>query len=190
MGKLTRTAVVVAIILALGGLANSPGFASVSGDIKSGLPMSQVISNGLASGMSLDAIMAQALAAGADVCSMEKAAIALKLDLPQVFKTLSDVCAANQAANPNAAASCTPCSLMQCAADAGIDPVTAANAMMAAGGNLDQVRDCLAGLGYPDAATYAYSPPGPPSGIGPTFPGGGGGGPGGGPTPPPASPST
>jgi hypothetical protein len=186
MGKLTKTAVVVAIILALGGLATSPGFASVAGDIKSGLPMSQVISNGLAAGMPLAEIMDQALASGADVCSLEKAAIGLNIDLPQVFKTLSDVCSAN----PSLAPTCTPCSLMQCAAGAGVDPVTAANGMMAAGGNLDQVRDCLAGLGYPDAATYAYSPPGPPSGIGPTFPGGGGGGPGGGPPPPPASPST
>src|SRR5208337_1441587 len=103
---------------------------------------------------------------------------------PQIFKTLSDVCAAN----PNLAPTCTPCSLMNCAVAAGIDQVTAANAMMAAGGNLQQVKDCLASMGYPDADTYAYSPPGPP---GPTFiPCGGGGGPGPHSFPPPVSPAT
>lgn len=187
MGKLAKATVVAAIILALGGLANSPGHATVPGDIKAGLPLSQVITNGLAAGMSLDAIMSQALQAGADVCALEKAAISLKIDLSQIFKTLSDVCAANQAANPNLAPSCTPCSLMNCAVAAGIDMVTAANAMMAGGGNLQQVRDCLASMGYPDAATYAYSPPGPPMG---TFPGGGGGGPGLFHGPPPVSPAS
>ena len=188
MGNLAKATVVLAIILALGGLANSPGHATVSGDINAGLPLSQVITNGLAAGMSLDAIMDQALQAGADVCSLEKAAIALKLDLPQIFRTLTDVCSANQAANPNVAPSCTPCALMNCAVTAGIDQVTAANAMMAAGGNLQQVKDCLASMGYPDADTYAYSPPGPP---GPTFiPGGGGGGPGPHTFPPPVSPAT
>ncbi len=188
MGKLAKAAVVLAIILALGGLANSRGHATVSGDINAGLPLSQVITNGLAAGMSLDAIMDQALQAGADVCALEKAAIALKLELPQIFRTLTNVCSANQAANPNVAPSCTLCALMNCAVTAGIDQVTAANAMMAAGGDLQQVRDCLASLGYPDADTYAYSPPGPP---GTNFPGGGGGGPGPGHSPPPpVSPSS
>lgn len=185
MGKLAKATVVVAIILALGGLANSPGHATVPGDIKAGMPLQQVITNGLAAGMSLDAIMDQALQSGADSCALAKAGIGLKLDLSQIFKTLNDLCSAN----PNLAATCTPCSLMKCAVDAGIDQVTAANAMMAAGGNLQQVRDCLASLGFPDAATYAYSPPGPPVGLGPTFPGGGGGGGGGG-TPPVTSPAS
>jgi len=179
MGKLAKAAVLVAIILLLGGLANSPGHATVPGDITAGLPLGQVITNGLAAGMSIKAILDQALQAGADPCSLVKAAIAQKLDLSQVFKALSDLCAAN----PNLAASCSPCALMRCAAAAGVDQVTDANAMMAAGGNLQQVRDCLAGMGYPNADTYAYSPPGPPIGIGPTFPGPGGTG--GGITPPP-----
>jgi hypothetical protein len=174
MGKLAKAAVLVAVIVVLGGLTISPCYATVAGDIKAGLPMTQVINNGLAAGMSIDAIMGQALEAGADPCSLVKAAVALKIDLAAVFKSLSDLCAAY----PNLSVACSPCALMQCAVTAGVDMVTDANAMMAAGGNLQQVRDCLAGLGYPDAESFAYVPGPPimPAGIGPTFPGGGGGG--------------
>jgi hypothetical protein len=91
MGKLAKAAVVVAIILVLGGLANSPGHATVPGNITAGLPLGQVITNGLAASLSIEAILDQALQAGADPCSLVKAAIALKLDLSQVFKALSDL---------------------------------------------------------------------------------------------------
>ncbi len=193
MGKLAKAAVVVAIILALGGLANSPGHATVSGDINAGLPLTQVISNGQAAGMSIDAILDQALDAGVDPAALVKAAIAQKLDLSLIFKALNDKCSAD----PKLADTCAPCILMKAAVDAGIDMKTAANAMMAAGGNLQQVRDCPAGMGYPNANAYAYNPPAgippgapvTPGGVGPTFPGGGGGG-GGGTTPPPASPTS
>src|SRR5208337_501497 len=173
MGKLAKATVVVAIVLALGGLANSPGHATVSGEINAGLPLTQVISNGLAAGMSIDAILGQALDAGVDPSALVKAAISQKLDLSQIFKALNDKCSAD----PKFADTCAPCILMKCAADAGIDLKTVANAMMAAGGNLQQVRDCLAGLGYENAGAFAYPEPATiPAGIGPTFPGGGGGG--------------
>ena len=60
-----------------------------------------------------------------------------------------------------------------------MDMVEVANAMMAAGGQLDAVKSCLTSLGYADAGTYSYTPgavPTAPSGVGPTFPGAGGGG--------------
>ena len=176
MGKLVKAAVMVAIILMLGGLANSPGHATVSVDITAGLPLEKVIANGLAAGMSIDAILGQALEAGADPYALVKAAIALKLDLSLIFKAVNDKCSAD----PKLAGKCAPCLLMKCAADAGIDLKTVANAMMAAGGNLQQVRDCLAGLGYENAGAFAYPEPAAiPPGVGPTFPGGGGGGGGG-----------
>ena len=145
--------------------------------------MGQVITNGLAAGMSIEAILGQALDAGANPQTLFKAALAQGADLSGLFKYFLDRCAVDAALK----AVCTPCTLMGWAQATGLDPVVIANAMMAAGGNLQQVRDCLAGMGYPNADTYAYSPPGPPIGIGPTFPGGGGGGGGGGPTPPPVT---
>lgn len=150
-----------------------PAGATVQGDIAAGLPMAQVITNGLAAGQSIEAVINQAMDAGADPCSLVKAAIALQLDLSRIFKTLNDKCSAD----PKLAGTCTPCTLMKCAVDAGLDVVTAANAMMAAGAQLEVVRQCLASLGYANADTYAYGAvPTVPSGIGPTFPGGGGGG--------------
>jgi hypothetical protein len=184
MGKLAKAAVLVVIILVLGGLANSPGYATVPGDITAGLPLGQVITNGLAAGMNIDAILGQALDAGANPEALFKAALAQGADLSGLFKYFLDRCAVD----PSLKAVCTSnCVMMGWAQAAGLDPVAIANAMMAAGGNLQQVRDCLAGMGYPNADTYAYSPPGPPMGIGPTFPGGGGGG-GGTPPPPPPPP--
>lgn len=151
-----------------------PAGATVPGDMAAGVPMDQVISNGMAAGQSLEAVLSQAMDAGADPCSLERAAIALKLDLSRVIKFLSDKCAAD----PKWAGTCTPCSLMKCAVDSGVDAVEAANALMAAGATLDAVRQCLASVGYAGADTYAYSPVTPtvPSGVGPTFPGAGGGG--------------
>ncbi|MGO9176548.1 MAG: hypothetical protein ACLQED_10475 [Desulfobaccales bacterium] len=38
----------------------------------------------------------------------------------------------------------------------GVDPVTAANAMMAAKAQMEVVRQCLASLGYAGADSYSY----------------------------------
>jgi len=62
--------------------------------------------------------------------------------------------------------------IMQAAAAAGVtDYVQLANAAMAAGANLQDVRAALASLGYPGADTYAYTPPAPPAGPFTTFSG-------------------
>jgi hypothetical protein len=152
-----------------------PAGATVPGDIAAGVPLDRVIANGLGAGLTLEAVLGHALDAGANPEKLLKAAVAQGADLTRLFKYFMDKCAAD----PKLKDSCPPCSLMKWAKEAGKDPVEIANAVMAAGGNLQQVRDCLASMGVPGAETYAYSPPGPPvapAGVGPTFPGGGGGG--------------
>ncbi len=175
MGKLVKATVLLAIILVLGGLGNSPGHATVPGDITAGLPLGRVIANGLAMGMSIDAILGQALDAGANPEALFKADLAQGADLSRLFKYFLD----RSAIDLKLKDVCTPFALMGWAKEAGLDPVEIANAMVGAGGNLQQVRDWLASIGYANADTYAYSPAGPPAvptGIGPTFPAGGGGG--------------
>jgi hypothetical protein len=113
--------------------------------------MAQVITNGLAAGQSIDAVINQTLDAGADPSALEKAAIALNLDLSLIFKALDDKCSADT----KLAGTCTPCTLMKCAVEAGVDPVTAANAMMAARAQLEVVRQYLASLGYAGADSYS-----------------------------------
>jgi hypothetical protein len=172
MSKLLRVgAVKLAIILLLLNLWSLPCGASVAGDISAGLPYEKVIANGLAAGLTIETILAQAVDAGAEICPLIKAALAQGADMARIFKALAD----KAQADPRFVAECSPCLMMKCAVDAGRDVVEVANAMMAAEGELDQVRTCLAGLGYPGSETYTYTPPGPPIGPNPTFPGGGGG---------------
>ncbi|MCL4501561.1 MAG: hypothetical protein M1438_06850 [Deltaproteobacteria bacterium] len=160
------------VILLLGAL---PVWATVPGDVAAGLPADKIVANGLGAGMALEAIMTQALDAGAKAEAVFKAGIAQGADLSSLFKLFMD----KLKYDPNFRGQCTICDLMKWAKEAGKDPVEIANAVMAAGGDLNDVRNCLASMGVPGAETYAYSPPGPPggpSGVGPTFPGSGGGG--------------
>jgi hypothetical protein len=176
MKILGSRSVVIIFILLLGAW---PVGATVSGDIAAGVPLNRVIANGLGAGLTIEAIIYQALDAGAAYCPLLKAALAQQVDIIRIFKVFMDKCSAD----PKLSKVCTTCNLMKCALEAGRDVVEVANAIMAAGGDLLQVRRCLASLGYPGAATYAYSPPeppGPPAGVGPSFPGGSGGGGGGG----------
>jgi hypothetical protein len=162
----------VVLIVALGAC---PVGATVAGDLAAKLPLTQVITNGLAAGLTIEAVLDQALDAGATPEDLFKAALAQGADLTRLFKFFMD----KSATDTKYKDTCTCCNLMKWAKEAGKDLVEIANAMMAAGGDLTKVRDCLASLGYPGADTYAYSPPGPPAipvGVGPTFPGGGGGG--------------
>lgn len=155
-----------------------PAGATVPGDIAGGLPLESVITNGLGAGLTIEAVLTQALDAGAQPEALFKAAVAQGADLSRVFKFYLDRCLTDTKLK----GICTECDLMKWAREAGKDFVEIANAMMAAGGNLERVRGCLASLGYPNAETYTYAPPGPPVtqvGVGPTFPGGGGGGGGG-----------
>jgi hypothetical protein len=73
--------------------------------------------------------------------------------------------------------------IMTAALAAGVkDNVEIANAAMAAGADLKDVKATLASMGYAGADTYTYTPPAPPAAppvSGPSFPGGGGGGGGG-----------
>lgn len=176
MKNLGSRSVVIIFTLVLGAW---PVGATVPGDVAAGLPLNKVIANGLGAGLTMESILGQALDAGANPENLFKAAIAQGADLSRLSKYFLDKCAADTRYKDV----CAPCYLMKWAKEAGKDSVEIANAMMAAGGDLQQVRDCLAGLGYPGADTYAYSPPGPPVapvGVGPSFPGGGGGGGGGG----------
>jgi hypothetical protein len=164
--------VVITFILLLGAW---PVGATVPADIAAGAPLDRVIANGLGAGLTLEAILGQALDAGANPEKLFKAAVAQGGDLTRLFKYFLDRCASD----PKLKDTCSACALMKWAKEAGKDAVEIANAMMAAGSNLQQVRDCLASMGLPNADTYAYTPPGPPAaplGAGPSFPGGGGGG--------------
>jgi hypothetical protein len=164
--------VVIIFILLLGAW---PVGATVPGDVAAGMPMDRVIANGLGAGLTMEATLGQALDAGADPEKLFKAAVAQGDDLTRLFMYFLDRCATD----PKLKDTCEPCVLMKWAKEAGKDAVGIANAMMAAGSNLQQVRDCLASMGLPNADTYAYTPPGPPAapiGAGPSFPGGGGGG--------------
>lgn len=102
-------------------------------------------------GRGIEAVINQAMDAEVDPCALVKAAIALNLDLSLIFKALIDICSTD----PKLAGTCTPCTLMKVAVEAGVGPVTAANAMMAAGAQLEAVRQCLASLGYAGADTYS-----------------------------------
>ena len=170
MVKLVKVARVwLAVILMLAGLGILPCHATVPGDMAAGLPLEKVIANGVAAGLDIDAIIVQAMDSGAELCPLVKAALAQGVSLSRLFGLLRDYCADISAKYPKEdprCEACTVCSLMKCAVEAGIDRVEVANAMIAAGERLDQVRDCLGG--------YPYSPPGMPAGIGPTFPGSGG----------------
>jgi hypothetical protein len=148
-----------------------PAGATVPGDIAAGLPLERVFANGLGAGLTIEAIVTQALDAGAEYCPVIKAARAQRLDLSRVFKALLE----RKCLPPEIA--CASCDLMKCAVLAGYDMVEVANALMAAGAKLMEVRACLGGLGFAAADTYAYSGPGTPvdSWGGPNFPGGGGG---------------
>lgn len=176
IGNFAGKLVLAIIILSLG----APGAgATVSGDVAAGLELSQVVANGLAAGLSVDSIMTQALEAGVDPGSLFKAAVG-QADLSQVIKFALDK--GNTDANFSTVYGAN--NLMSLSVEAGKDPVMVANAMMAAGANLAQVRGALASVNYAGADTYAYSPPAPPGlpagAAGATFPGGGGGGGGGG----------
>jgi hypothetical protein len=152
-----------------------PARATVPGDVAAGLPLDKVIANGVGAGMTIEAVLGQALDAGAKPEALFKAAVAQGTDLSRLMKYYLD----RSATDPRLKAECTVCNLMKWAREAGKDPVEIANAVMAAGGDLQQVRNCLADMGLSWADTYAYSTPGPPGvpyGGGPTFPGGGGGG--------------
>lgn len=173
MGKLIRiVAVKILLILIILNLWSLPCGASVSGDIAAGLPLDKVIANGLAAGMSIEAVLGQALDAGAETCPLIKAALANGIDLSRIFKILIT----KAEADPEFRRKCPTCTMMKCCVGAGKDVVEVANAMMAAGENLEQVRTCLGGLGFSGFETYTYTPPDAPVGFGPTFPGGGGGG--------------
>lgn len=152
-----------------------PVGATVPGDIAAGLPLSKVITNGLGAGLTIEAIISQALAAGAQPKALFQAALTLGFELSRLFRIFLEQClAAHQLSKI-----CNPCVLMKWAVEAGKDMLEVANAMMAAGTKIDQVRICLANMGYPEAETYVYGPPAPPTyplAIGPSFLGGGGGG--------------
>ena len=172
MKNLGSWSVVIIFILVLGAW---PVGATVPGDIAAGLPLNSVVANGLGAGMTIGAIIGQALDAGANPEALFKAAIAQGADLSMVAKSFLD----RAATDPRAGDIGTTDNMMKWAKEMGKDPVEIANAMMAAGANLDQVKRGLAAMGYVGADTYAYSPPGPPAvpaGVGPSFPGGGGGG--------------
>ena len=170
----SRSAVLILILV----LGPWPVGATVPGDIAAGVPLDRVIANGLGAGLTIEAVLNQALETGAKPEALLKAALAQGTDLTKIFKYFLDKCATD----PNLKQTCPVCAWMIWAKEMGKDPVEIANAMMAAGGDLQTVRNCLDSMGYPSADTYAYSPPGPPDvpvGVGPTFPGGGGGGGGG-----------
>lgn len=158
----------------LAAAASTPLGAAVSRDLAAGLPVPETVANGLGGGLSLEAVMGQALEEGADPCELVKACLSQGADLARIFTFLLNRAPAGAALAPK----CTACELLQCAVKAGLDRVEAANALMSAGAKLEDVRACLAGLGYANAETYTYSPPGPPAApmaLGPVFPGGGGG---------------
>jgi len=172
MKNLGIRSVVIIFILALGAW---PVGATMPGDVAAGLPMERVIANGLGAGLTIEAVLNQAIDAGAKPEALFKAALAQGTDLTKLFKYFLD----KAAADPKLRDTCTTCALMKWSKESGKDSVEIANAMMAAGGDLQQVKDCLASMGFPNAESYAYSPPGPPvapAGVGPSFPGGGGGG--------------
>jgi hypothetical protein len=160
-----------------------PAQASVSGDIASGLPLDKVFDNGLRAGLAMDTIIFQCLDSGVEPCPLLKAALARGLDLTRIFTLLTDYCrntlgehskddpnyCVNRKDDPNWCEACATCNLFKCAVDAGKDPVEVANAFMALGTDLDQVRACLRGLGFPGSETYAYTPPGAPDSP-PPFP--------------------
>jgi hypothetical protein len=173
----SRSAVIICILV----LGAWPVGASVPGDIAAGLPLDRVVANGLGAGRTIEAIIDQALEAGAAYCPLLKAVLAQGVDLTRALKAFRDWCSADRelSADRKLMEVCDPCKLMRCAIEAGRDMVAVANAMIAAGADLDQVRGCLAGMGYAQADVYEYSPPEPltvPSVTGPTFPSGGGGG--------------
>ena len=91
----------------------------------------------------MEAILGQALDAGANPEKLFKAAVAQGADLSRLFKYFLDRCAAD----PKLKDTCGACALMKWAKESGKDAVEIANAMMAAGGDLQQVRDCLASMG-------------------------------------------
>lgn len=157
--------------LAIMGLGVAPAGATVAGDMAAGLPLEQVFAKGLAAHLTVAAVIDQALDAGAKPCPIIKAALAQHLDLAQVFKALLDH------KYPPEETVCTPCDAMKCAAAEGYDLVEVANALMVAGARLEQVRNCLASLGFAGAETYAYSGVAAPAevGAGAAFPAGGGG---------------
>ncbi|MBW1992497.1 MAG: hypothetical protein JRI59_10390 [Deltaproteobacteria bacterium] len=158
-------------------LVVSPVWATVPGDVAAGLPLEEVIANGLGAGLTPEAILAQALDAGADPKALLKAAIARGIEPSRVVKFFMDRCVID--ARLKELGVCTPCQLMRLAVEAGLPMEEAANALMAAGAKLEDVRACLRELGYPGAETYTYTPPAPPAypvAVGPTFPGWGGGG--------------
>jgi hypothetical protein len=167
----SKSAVIIFIVV----LGAWPVGATVPGDIAAGVPLDRVIANGLGAGLTIEAVLNQALDAGAKPEALFKAALAQGTDLTKLIKYFLDKCATD----PNLKQTCAECDLMKWAKEMGKDPVGIANAIMAAGGDLQKVKDCLASLGVPNAESYAYSPPGPPDipvGVGPSFPGGGGGG--------------
>jgi hypothetical protein len=160
----------IIIILVLG---VCPVGATVAGDMAAKLPLEKVITNGLAAGLTIEAVLGQALDAGANPENLFKAAMAQGGDLSRTMKYFMDKCATDSKFKDT----CASCNLMKWAKESGKDSVEIANAMMAAGADLQQVRECLASMGY--TGTYEYTPgavPMVPAGIGPTFPGGGGGG--------------
>ena len=170
MIKLVKMARVwLAVILMLAGLGILPCHATVSGDIAAGLSLEKVIANGLAAGLDIDTILIQTLDSGVELCPLIKAALRQGVDMTRLFSLLRDYCLDISAKYPKddpRCLACTSCNMMKCAVEAGRDRMEVANAMMAAGESLDQVRGCL--------GVYTYSPPGMPPGVGPTFPGSGG----------------
>lgn len=127
-------------------------------------------------GLTLENMLAQGLKAGNDPCQLLKTALSQGADLAKVFNFFLE----RLAADPDFAASCSPCHLLRCAVESGQDAVKAANAMMAAGGRLAEVRACLGAMGFQGSETYTYTPPDPPAlepGIIPSSLGNGGGAP-------------
>lgn len=182
MVKLVRMARFwLAVILVVAALGIPPCHATVAGDVAAGLPLGKVIDNGLKAGLALNTILVQAMDAGVEPCPIMKAALARGLDLITVLRLLSDYCASTLTGprknEPQWCEACTTCGLMKCAIKTVRDPVEVANAMMAIGADLSEVRQCLGGMGV----TYTYTPPPVvPSGVAPSFPG----------NPPVASPSS
>jgi hypothetical protein len=96
----------------------------------------------------------QSLKRGGDLAKKIKDAVAKGQSLPQVIGDLMKQ-------------GVMLCDIMTAAVAAGVgDNVTVANAAMAAGADLKEVRAALACMGYAKADTYTYTPPAPPV---PTF---------------------
>ncbi len=161
---------VAAVLVCLAAAGAATGQSVVPGDPAQRGALTQALSANLAAGPSLETILGQALEEGAEPCEQVKACLSQGAEPARVLAFLLNRAKAEAAL----AQTCAPCELMKCAVQTGLERVEAANALMSAGAGLEEVRACLSGLGFPEAETYTYSPPGPPAPPGlrwPDFPG-------------------